>query len=361
MEGYPFQKDFSGETLAPCYFFFGEEVFLAYEFLSRVRRALISPDDQEYNLEKLSREDHSWADVIDLARTVPFLFSSKRVIVVELTRKKDETLNSTEKSILEDYLSSPSNQTVLIIIFSGKVSRKSPIVRFFSAFPSSIVRLEELKVLRGRTLLSWIEEKFHSDGKNITFEGQKRLVEIIGSDLGRLNSEIEKIITYLDDKKLVEVDDVNEVCGWYKSFTEWEMLDSLESNDYQQCIRVLENLFSEGTRPEYILGLFARFFRDIFMAKVWVADKQKERKEIFRELKPQIREKFGSFYTSKFRQFFTLVDELSRPDLAHLLQELEKIDLKFKTSDLSLQTMLEGFLFTYALLRNRKKRVPVKS
>jgi len=186
-------------------------------------------------------------------------------------------------------------------------------------------------------------------------------VEIIGSDLGRLNSEIEKINTYIDDKNLVELDDINEVSGWFKSFTEWEMLDSLESSDYDQCIRVLENLFSEGTRPEYILGLFARFFRDIFMAKVWVMEKQKGKKEIFKELKPQIQEKFGSFYTTKFRKFFSLVDGLSRPELTHMLQELEKIDLKFKTSDLSLQTLLEAFLFNYAQLWNIKRRVPLKS
>lgn len=354
MVGDPLHTDISDETLAPCYFFFGEEVFLAYEFLARVKQALISRDNQDYNLEKLNREDHSWADVIDIARTVPFLFSPKRIIVVDLYRKKDETLNSREKSILKDYFSSPAGQTVLIIIFRGKVNRKTPIVRFFSSLPSSVVRLEELKVLRGRALLSWIEEKFHAEGKTITIEGQKRLVEIIGSDLGRLNSEITKISTYIDDKKLVEADVINEVSGWFKSFTEWEMVDSLENADFEQGIRVLENLFSEGIRPEYVLGLFARFFRDIFMAKVWLMEKQKERKEIFKELKPQIQEKFGSFYTTKFRQFFSLVDGLSRPELTHLLQALEQIDLKFKTSDLSLQTLLEGFLLEYVRIRNKK-------
>ena len=90
------------------------------------------------------------------------------------------------------------------------------------------------------------------------------------------------------------------------------------------------------------------------MAKLWVMEKQKDKKEIFKELKPQIQEKFGSFYTTKFRQFFSLVDGLSRPELTHLLQELEKIDLNFKTSDLSLQTLLEAFLLKYARVRNKK-------
>ena len=75
-------------------------------------------------------------------------------------------------------------------------------------------------------------------------------------------------------------------------------------------------------------------------------------------LKPQIQEKFGSFYTNKFRQFFSLVDALSRQEITHLLQELEKIDLKFKTSDLSLQILLEGFLFKYTRLRNRISKSP---
>jgi len=350
-------KDLSEEALAPCHFFFGEEVFLAYEFLEKVKKILVSSDNEAFNLEKLSREDHSWAEVIDLARTVPFLFSSKRILVVELTRKRDETLNSTEKSILKEYFSSPASQTVLVIILHGKVNRKTPVVRFFSSLPSSSVCMEELKVLRGRALISWIEERFQAEGKTITFAGQRRLVDIIGNDLGRLSSEITKINTYLDDKNSVEVDDINEVSGWFKSFTEWEMLDSLESSDYEQCLRVLANLFSEGTRPEYILGLFARFFRDIFMAKVWLVEKGRERKEIFKELKPQIQEKFGSFYTTKFRQFFSLVDGLSRPDLKRLLEELEKIDLKFKTSDLSLQTLLERFLFEYTRLTIDKGRV----
>jgi DNA polymerase III delta subunit len=349
-----FSPGLSEEALTPCYFFFGEEVFLAYEFLANVRKGLVSPENEAYNLEKLNREDHSWAEVIDLARTMPFLFSSKRIIVVELTRKRDEALNLKEKSIIKDYLSSPANQTVLIIIVHGKVNRRTPIVRFFSSFPSSVVRMEELKVLRGRALFSWIEEKFQAEGKTINVAAQKRLVDIIGSDLGRLNSEIMKINTYLDDKNLVEVDDINEVSGWFKSFTEWEMQDSLESGDYEQGLRVLGNLFSEGTRPEYILGLFARFFRDVFMAKVWLMEKQKEKKEIFKELKPQIQEKFGSFYTTKFRQFFLCVDGLSRPELSYLLKELEKIDLKFKTSDLSLQTLLEGFLYKYTQLKLHK-------
>ena len=131
------------------------------------------------------------------------------------------------------------------------------------------------------------------------------------------------------------------------------MTDSLENADYEQCLRVLHNLFSEGTRPEYILGVIVRFFRNILIAKLWLKESKKEKKEIFKELKPQIKEKFGSFYTTKFRQFFDMIQSVNQKDLTVLLDELEKIDLAYKTSSLSLQTQLEGFLLGYCRLRGR--------
>jgi DNA polymerase III delta subunit len=340
-------------SLVPCYFFFGEETFLANQFVNRLKAALIDPDNQDFCVERLNLKDYSWGDVLDTARTVPFLFSSRRLIIVDLFGKKEESLSPLEKTLLKEYLSSPAPHSCLLIIFSGRLRRSSPIVKFLASFPSAVVHVEEVKPLRGKALFDWIDKRFKELGKIAPPDTKKRIVEIIGNDLGRLYSEIEKIDTYVIEKKVIEVDDVNEVSGWFKSYAEWEMTDSLESADYEQCLRVLNNLFSEGTRPEYILGVIVRFFRNIFMAKLWLKENEKEKKEIFKELKPQIKEKFGSFYTTKFRQFFDMIQSINQKDLTALLDELEKIDLVYKTSTLSLQTLLERFLLEYCRLRGR--------
>lgn len=349
------ENSFSEESLVPCYFFFGEETFLAKQFVRRLKSALLSPESRDFGVERLNLNECSWADIVDTVKTAPFLFSPWRIVVVDLSEKREETLSVLDKKILEDYLSSPSPQSLLIVIFSGSIHRSSGLVKFFSSFPSSVVRAEELKPLKGISLLNWIDKRFKKYGKVAAPETKKRIVDIVGNDLGRLSSEIEKIVTFASEKKVVEVDDVNEVSGWFKTYAEWEMTDSLESANYEQCLHVLDNLFSEGTRPENILGVIVRFFRNILMAKLWLKEKEKEKKDIFKELKPQIKEKFGSFYTTKFRQFFDLVEDMSRKDLAVLLSELEKIDLTFKTSGLSLQTLLEGFLLQYCRLRGKSK------
>lgn len=344
-------------SLVPCYFFFGEDTFLAHQFVKKLKTALIDPDNQGFGVERLNLKDHSWRDVLDKARTMPFLFSSRRLIVVDLFGKKEENLTALETTLLKEYLSSPASHSSLVIIFTGSVRSGSPIVKFFASFPSSAVHVEEVKPLRGKALFDWIDKRFRDLDKIAPQETKKRLVEIVGNDLGRLSSEIEKIVTFVIDKKVIEVDDVNEVSGWFKSYAEWEMTDSLESADYEQCLRVLDNLFSEGTKPEYILGVIVRFFRNILLSKLWLKENKKEKKDIFKEFKPQIKEKFGSFYTTKFRQFFDMINGIDQKDLTALLGELEKIDLAYKTSSLSLQTLLEGFLLEYCRLRGRPTRM----
>ena len=127
MYSFLLNKEISEKTLVPCYFLFGIETFLAYQFIDELKQSLISPDDQDYNVERFNLEDHSWMEVIDVARTIPFFFSSWRIIVVEIPKEKGEGLNTTEKKILQDYFSaSPVTQTVLLIIFPDKIiSKKS--------------------------------------------------------------------------------------------------------------------------------------------------------------------------------------------------------------------------------------------
>lgn len=339
-----------GEIL-PCYFFYGDEIFLARKFVHDLRHNLISSGDQSLNLERFTLEESSWRDIIDLARTVPFFFSPWRIIVVETSWKED--LTSLEEKILKDYFVSPSQRTILVIIFSGKIDKSKSLFTFFSSLPSTLACLEELRALKPRELSLWMDEKLSSLDKIATPEAKERLIDVVGNDLQRLENELEKLSAYIGEKRVIDLDDVNQVSGWVKTFIEWELANSLERADLKQSLVILDNLFAEGTKPVIILGVISNFFRDILLAKVWLKEKKKDKKQIFRELKPQISEKFGGFYVTKLRNFFSFVEGISFKELNRLIASLEQIDLKMKTTDISPQTLLEGFFCDYC--RSQKK------
>lgn len=343
------------ENLLPCYFFYGEETFLAYQFIQQLKEALISPDIQEYNVEKFSLEESSWGEIIDLARTIPFFFSPWRIISVEIHEGEKGSLSQKEERILKDYFSSPSAKSILVIIYRGKRKKDFGLFRLLSSLPPHLVSIKELKPLRDRALYAWMDRKLSSRGKSATSEAKQRLEEIKGNNLALLDNELEKLMAYVDDKKIIELDDVNQVSGWAKTFVEWELTNSLEKGDFKQSLIVLNNLFKEGVKPQYILGVVANFFRDIFLAKLWLKEKNKERKAIFKELRPQIQEKFGRFYSTKFDEFFSLVESIPMNVLNRILKDLEKIDVKVKTSGASYQMLLEKFLFDFYTLRREKR------
>ena len=350
MHSFVLKKQISEKTLLPCYFFYGEETYLAYQFVEELKDLLISPEDQDSNVERVSLVDTSWMDIMDLARTIPFFFSSRRILVVEIPQIKGERLSDAENNVLSDYFRSQPEHSVLILIFQGKLRRDAPLLKFFSAYPHQVIT-KELKSLRNRALYGWMEQKFSSWGYSVTLEAKARLEELVGNDLARLNNEIEKIMTFQDEKKSVDRDDVDQVSGRIKFFVEWEVKDSLEKADYKRCLLAYENLFNEGNKPEYILGLTASFFREVFLAKVLLREREKEKKDIFRELRPQISERYGSFYTRKFREFFRLIESIPMENLEHFFNELEQIDLKIKTTDAIPKTLFEGFLYDYCRIR----------
>ncbi len=355
MYSFLLNQKISENTVVPCYFFYGEETFLSHQFINELKSALISEEVREYNVERFDLDENSWAEVIDLARTIPFFLSPWRIIVVEVYPGKKENLSSQEQRILEDYFTSSSSRTVMVIVFSGKIRKTSSFYKYFSSLPSKTVLIKELRPLKERNLYTWMSKKFSSQGKAADPEAMRRLEELIGNDLRRIDNEIEKLMTYVGEKSVIELDDVNQVTGMIKSFVEWEISDCLTKADIGQCLLVLNNLFKGGNKPELIMGIIIRFFREILQAKLLIKEKDTNRKTIFKELKPQIHEKFGNFYTTKFNEFFSLVDRFTLKDLNYLLAELEKVDLRIKTSGLNPKTLLETFLFDYCRLREKDR------
>jgi len=348
-------KEIKEENLLPCYFFYGEETFLADQFIQEIKEALISPDNQEYELEKFSLGESTWVEIIDLARTIPVFFSPWRIISVEIPEEKKENLSSNEKKILKDYFFSSLAKTTFVITYCGRIRKSESLLKFFTSFPPSMVCVKELKPLQAKSLYAWMDRKLSLEGKSATLEAKRRLAEIKGKSLRSLDNELEKLMTFIDEKKVIELDDVNQVSGWARTFVEWEFSSSLEKANFKQSLMVLNNLFKEGVRSEYILGITANFFRDIFLAKLWLKEKNKDRKEIFRELRPHITEKFGGFYRTKFMEFFSLVESIPQKELNRILEELKKIDFSVKTSGASCQILLESFLFDFCCLRKEGK------
>lgn len=362
------------ENLLPGYFFYGEETFPADQFVDQLRELFSTGGDDEFRVERFYLEETRWMDIIDTARTVPFLFQRSRVLVVRMPERKDgggrpggkggasgdedkgtKFLSAGEQKIIRDYFAAPAAKTVLIVIMPGKARKTDAVVKFFSSLPKASFLAKELKALYPENVKRWAERKAQSLGKALTEAAKTRLFEIIGSDLRLMDNEIEKLSVFVGDKRIIDDGDVDQATAWVRSFEVFDLEDVLMKADLERGLAVLKSLFDDGDSPELIVGRLAAFFRNVLAAQTWLRDKEKDQDAVFQSFYPYILKTHGDLYARKYNGFFAVVRGLAPKELDGILQELKRADIRVKTSDASPRIVIEAFLEGYCLLWEKKR------
>jgi DNA polymerase III subunit delta len=364
---YLLEREIREDNLSPCYVFYGEETYLADQFVDQVRSILLSPEGEPLHLERFDLAEARWAEILDVARTVPFFFAPWRILLVtgkedsknksgqaEEKRDSKKKAADAEDRLIKEYCTSPALKTVLIVVIPGNVKKGSPQLKPFASLPAAVVVLKEMKRLKRKDLARWVEATIRPWRKPVTAEAQQRLVEIVGNDLRLLDNEIKKLFTYATDRRVIDVDDVVEVCDWGKEFAAWELVSALEKIDLGESLEVLTHLFRDGAAPEYVLGTLASLFRDALLARLWLGQGQK-RQEIFQTLRPKVQEFFDG-YQKIFRGFFELAEDTANDVLGWAIGELDRIDTLIKSSDVQAEAMISGFVVDYCRRRTRRGR-----
>ncbi len=328
------------------YLFYGEELFPARRILDELKRDLATEDGEPAVEERIDPEASSWRDTLDRARNVPFFFSPWRLLVVEMNKPGQADLEKDEEDVLREFFAAPTPKTTLIVLFQGKLGKTKALYKLFDSLPRTVVRVEEMKSFKEYELGGWIAEAAGRLGKKVAPDAAARLIEVVGADLRLLDAELEKLATYVGEKKLIELADVMAVSDWVKEFDEWEMTNALEAGQTGRAILILGKLLAEGVAPQLIMGYLASFFRDILLGRIGLAE-GRDRRQIFAEVRPQIKETWRQLYNEKFGNFFGVVDRLSEAELLRLLTALEEIDLQIKTTDSETKPLLEAFLYDF--------------
>jgi len=361
------------------YLFYGEEEFLAEEFVDGLKDTLTGSAGGEFPLTRMDLDEWKWRDIIDTARTAPFLFEPWRAIVVRFPERRPgagkgrakagqadgeeekgaKFLSVTDQKVLRDYFSEPPAKTVLVVVKAGRVRKDDAVVRFFQSLPKAAMAVTEMRPLGPAALMKRADEKARSLGKTLTEGAKKRLFDIIGQDLRLMLNEVGKLAVYVGDKKGIEEEDVDQATAWQRSYQAFELDDALAAADFAKGAAVLNDLLAEGERPEQIVGRLAGFLRNALAAQTWLREKSRTKEEIFQALFPFIQKSWRSLYTAKFQQFFGVVEGLSSTELNALLGKLRKVDIRLKTTEAAPRRVLEIFLTEYCLAR--KKRTIIAS
>src|SRR6185312_7818284 len=177
----------------PVYALVGAESFMQVQKLREILEQL-PPDVQRVGLDG---ERAELAEVLDELRSFA-MFGGGKVVVV----RNADTFLTLFREQLEDYVANPSDSATLVLRFDSLPSNQ----RIYNAIAKagSVEKCESPK-----DCARWVIDRARDAHKaRITPDAAAALVELVGSDLGRLDTELAKL-ALASDGKPIGADDVS--------------------------------------------------------------------------------------------------------------------------------------------------------
>jgi DNA polymerase-3 subunit delta len=264
--------------------------------------------------------------VFDELAMLPFL-GSRRVVVVQ---NADEFVSAHRES-LERYVQKPSRSGVLILAVQSWPSN----TRLAKMVAQSGLAID-CKSPDERSMVPWCRRRAKDRyGKQLSADAASLLVELVGPGVGRLDSELGKLASFVGAESAISAEHVDRLVASGRVETVWKILDAATAGDSADALRMLNGLAIAGEQPMLIFGALSSQLRKLAKAYRMILNGEPVRSALPRAGVPP-------FYIDKAQAQLRF---LGRDRLSCIYQWLTEIDLGLKgDSSLSPQHLLERLI-----------------
>lgn len=240
-------RDLRAKKFSPCYLLVGPERHLVLTAQRQILNAIFGETPQ--SVDRFSFEKTKPASVIDSLNTASLL-SPKRVVVVE----EADCLKKADWEIWKEYLAKPNPQSILVLVAE---SIKPGDLKSLS----SKMAIVECKKLYHNQLAAWINMEAKYMGAQISQEAARFLGDLIGADLGAIHQSLEKLLLFVGNRGLIQLEDVEKVVANTAQKNVFEMTNAIGVKKPVQALQFLNNILEQGEEPIRIFAMILRHFR----------------------------------------------------------------------------------------------------
>jgi DNA polymerase-3 subunit delta len=225
----------------PVYVLHAEEHFILKEALFEIRDG-VPPEERDFSFHAFdldaSDEKVSAESALDILNTMPF-FGGRQVVAIENSQK----FGDRDIERLAAYMEAPSPTAVLVLLNTGTIKKPHREGMARAEFISMDVREADVPY--------WLAEKARQRGLNLRPGAVDYLIATVGSDLGLLSSEVEKLTNA--GKETLDREDVAEIARGSGGYDAFDLARAIEKKDTGLVFRIYRKL-RETEEPYTLLG-----------------------------------------------------------------------------------------------------------
>ena len=244
-------KDLKNKKYWPVYFLMGEEPYYIDLITDYIEKNLLGEEEKSFNQTVLYGRDSDVPGIINAARKFPMM-SSQQVVIVkeaqELARIED----------LIHYVENPLASTLLVINYKYKKLDKRK--KLYKAIDQKGIILDSRRLYDDK-IPGWINSYLLSRGKKIEPKAAMILTEYLGSDLGKIAGELEKLSLVLDEgEETINSRHIEENIGISKDYNNFELNNALAQRNILKANRIVRYFESNPRANPVTLSITSMYF-----------------------------------------------------------------------------------------------------
>tara|TARA_R110002051_G_scaffold105783_1_gene178853 strand:+ start:1539 stop:2537 length:999 start_codon:yes stop_codon:yes gene_type:complete len=231
-------NDIRAGHIKPIYFLMGDEAYYIDKLAEYIENNILSEEERGFNQMVLYGKDVSIEDIVSNAKRYPMM-AEHQVIIVKEAQHLSRTIEN-----LNSYAENPQMSTILVICYKyGKIDKRKKIYK--SVQKSGVIF--ESKKLYENQVSDWIRKVLSGSGYSITPKAAILLVEFLGTDLSKINNELEKLKLVIPKTQEITPEAIEENIGISKDYNNFELKKALGERDVQKATRIL-NYFAQNPK-----------------------------------------------------------------------------------------------------------------
>ncbi|MCK9421197.1 MAG: DNA polymerase III subunit delta [Bacteroidales bacterium] len=245
-------NDLKNKIYHPVYLLHGEEPYFIDVISDFIEQNILNDLEKEFNLTIVYGKDSNVPTLASYARRFPMM-ANYHVLIV----KEAQELDKIEE--LQSYVDKPLSSTILVLCYKyGKVDKRKT---FYKSIEKQGVVFESARLYDNK-IPDWINNYLHQQNYTINPKAAALLAEFLGSDLGKIVNEIQKLLINLAPGSAITEEDVEKNIGISKDYNVFELQKALAQKDIVKSNRIILHFAAnprENPLVKVIPILFAYF------------------------------------------------------------------------------------------------------
>lgn len=261
------------EAIALIYILRGDDDLAGRQFITDTQNNLGDAAAVEMNTTQLDGASYSEEDLRSAAFSIPFL-SAKRLVILSnpLSRLIDKDSQERFLKLLDQI---PDTTVIILIIKDTWRFKKNKsgewgvewqilrpnhwLVKWCQA-GGDRVKMHDFRQPSLKEMPGWIQKKAQAMGGRFEPAAAGTLAEMVGTDTYLAHHEIEKLLTYVDYKRSVAVEDVKKLTASGVLSNVFDLVDAVSERDAGTAVKHMEDLL-EQSDPSSLFFMVVRQFR----------------------------------------------------------------------------------------------------